>query len=45
MGLGIKLCVFLVLVICIYACRSWYDSCFIYYAVEGVDVVDLLFFD
>jgi len=45
MELDIILHVFLVLVSCICACKSWYDSCFVYYAVEGVDVVDLLLFD
>jgi len=44
MGLDIILRVFLVLVFCICACKSWYDSCFVYYVVDGVDVVDLLYF-
>jgi len=45
MELDFILLVFLMLVFCVCICRSWYDSCFVYYVVEGVDVVDLRFFD
>ena len=45
MELDITLRVFLVLAFYFCACKSWYDSCFVHYVVEGVDVVYLLFFD